>query len=102
MNYLEKCFDKDPNIVSRKIADEVILVPVRQNVGDLENIYTLNEIGAFIWELIDGERKVKEIKEIIIEEFNVSSQEAESDLIELLREMENMKLILVEYAEHNQ
>jgi hypothetical protein len=38
---LEKCYQKDPNIVSRKIADEFILVPIKQNVGDLESIYTL-------------------------------------------------------------
>ena len=63
MNYLERCFQKDPNIVSRKIADEVILVPIRHNVGDLESIYTLNEVGARIWELVDGQRKLKVIKE---------------------------------------
>ena len=90
MNYLEKCFDKDPNIVSRKIADEVILVPIRQNVGDLEDIYTLNEIGAFIWEFIDGERQVKGIKEIIVEEFEVSEEAAERDLIEFMSALEEI------------
>ena len=51
-DYLERCFKKDPNMVSRKIADEVILVPIRQNVGDLESIYTLNEVATRIWELM--------------------------------------------------
>ena len=87
MNYLEKCFDKSPNIVSRKIADEYILVPIRQNVGDLENIYTLNEVGAFIWELIDGKRQLKEIKERIVEEFEVSEEEAENDLIDFIQQL---------------
>jgi hypothetical protein len=38
MDYLELCFDKNTNIVFRKIADEVVLVPIRQEVGDLANI----------------------------------------------------------------
>ena len=50
MHDLMKSFVKDPNIVSRKIAGEVILVPIRKNVGDLESIYTLNEVAARIWE----------------------------------------------------
>lgn len=90
MNYLEKCFDKSPNIVSRKIADEVILVPIRQNVGDLESIYTLNEVGVFIWEFLDGKRKAKEIKEMIVEAFDVSPEEAEKDLIEFLLKLEKI------------
>ncbi|MCK4648720.1 PqqD family protein [bacterium] len=91
MNYLEKCYQKDPNIVSRKIAGEFILVPIKQNVGDLESIYTLNEVAARIWELIDGKRKVKEIKDMIVEEFEVAPKEAEKDLIELLQKLEKIE-----------
>lgn len=90
MNYLEKVYQKDSNIVSRKIADEVILVPIRQNVGDLENIFTLNEVGTFIWELINGKRKVKDIKEMIVEEFDVSPQVAEKDLMEFIQQLEEI------------
>ena len=87
-DYLERCFNKDPNMVSRKIADEVILVPIRQNVGDLESIYTLNEVAARIWELMDGEMKVREIKDKIVEEFKVTPEEAEADILELLKQLE--------------
>lgn len=93
VNYLEKCFLKDINIVSRKIADEIILVPIRQNVGDLNSIYTLNEVGVRIWELIDGQRKIKKIKEILVKEFEVSAQEAEKDLIEYLQQLEKVGAI---------
>lgn len=91
MNYLEKCYQKDPNIVSRKIADEFVLVPIRQNVGDLESIYTLNEVAARIWELIDGKRTGKEIREIIVKEFKVTPEKAEKDLIELLQKLEKIE-----------
>ena len=87
-DYLERCFKKDPNMISRKIADEIILVPIRQNVGDLESIYTLNEVAARIWELMDGEMKVREIKDKIVEEFKVTPEEAEADILELLKQLE--------------
>lgn len=93
MNYLENCFKKDPNMVFRKIADEVILVPIRQNVGDLESIYTLNEVAARIWELIDGKRNMGEIKDKIVEEFEVTPEEAEKDLVEHLQQLEGIKAI---------
>jgi len=54
MNHLERIYQKATNMVSHKIADEFILVPIRQNVGDLESIYTLNETAARIWELSVG------------------------------------------------
>jgi len=91
VNYLERCYQKNPDIVSRKIADEYILVPIRQNVGDLESIYTLNEVATRIWELIDGKRKIKEIKDKIIEEFEVTPEEAEKDLTELLQKLEKIE-----------
>ena len=94
MNYLDKVYSKSDSIVSRKIADEFILVPIRQNVGDLESIYTLNETGARIWELIDGKMKVEEIKEKIVEEFEVTPEEVEKDIMEHLMQLEEIKAIV--------
>ncbi|GAH73156.1 unnamed protein product [marine sediment metagenome] len=87
MNELMKFFIKNPNIVSRKIAGEVILVPIRKNVGDLESIYTLNEVAARIWELIDGKRKIGEIEKVITDEFDITSEKAERDIEDLLRQL---------------
>ena len=87
MDFLEKVYKKSESIVSRRIGDEYILVPIRQDVGDLESIYTLNETGALIWELIDGKLKVSEIKESLIKAFEVEPEEAEKDLVEHLQQL---------------
>ena len=95
MDFLEKVYNKkSDSIVSRKIGDEFILVPIKQDVGDLESIYTLNETAARIWELIDGKMKVREIKEKILQEFEVTPNEAESDLIEHLQQLEGIRAII--------
>ncbi|MDO8722978.1 MAG: PqqD family protein [Syntrophales bacterium] len=93
MNFLDKVYSKSDHIVSRRIADEFILVPIRQNVGDLESIYTLNEAAARIWELIDGKLKVGEIKEKIVEEFEVTPEKAEKDIMEHLQQLEGIKAV---------
>lgn len=95
MNFLDKVYSKSDSIVSRKIADEFILVPIRQNVGDLESIYTLNEAAARIWELIDGKRKIKEIRDKILEEFDVTPQRIEKDLAKHVKELEDIGAIKI-------
>lgn len=79
---------KDPLIVFREIAGEMILVPIRQNVGDLESIYTLNETAARVWELLDGQRTVQEIRDELVQEFEVEADQAQQDLVELLEQLE--------------
>jgi len=69
------------------------LVQIRQNVGDLESISTLNDVAARIWELIDGKMKVREIKDKIIEEFDVTPQEAEKDLVEYIKQLEKIEAV---------
>ncbi len=88
-----KLFSRDPSMVSRRIADEIILVPIRRNVGDVESIYTLNEVGAQIWDLIDGKRHVEEIRDLIVAEFEVSQGEAEEDLLRVLEQFDEIGAI---------
>ncbi len=87
MNLFDKVYKQSDSIVSRKIADEFLLVPIKQNVGDLESIYTLNEVATRVWELIDGKKKVKEIKDKMVEEFEVTPQKAEKDLANLVKQL---------------
>lgn len=94
MHDLEKIYKKSDSMVFRKIGDELILVPIRQNAGDLDSIYTLNETAAYVWDLIDGQTTVGEIKEKILEEFDVTSEDAERDLQEHLLQLMTLKAIM--------
>jgi len=48
MQSLNKIVQKDPSIVSRKIADEIILVPIRHKIGEFNSLYAPNEVVARI------------------------------------------------------
>lgn len=91
---LNKIFKRSDAVVFRKIGEECILVPIRQGAGDLECIYTLNETGARIWELLDGATKGIDIRDKITEEFDVTPEEAEEDLARHLQEMASVNAIV--------
>jgi len=93
MQSLNGIFQKDSSIVSRKIADEVVLVPIRRKVEEVECLYTLNEVGARIWELIDGDRSLEELRDAIVEEFEVSETEAQEDLAVLIEQLKEIRAI---------
>jgi hypothetical protein len=89
-DFLDVRYEKDPSIVHREIAGEAILVPIRRHAADLESIYTLSDVGAFIWKLIDGKTSTSEIKSAIVDEYDVSPEEAEADLAEFLQQLESI------------
>ena len=85
----EVMLKQSDDIVFRKIADEMILVPIRQRIGDLQNIYTLNEVAGRIWELLDGQRTLTRIRDNIVSEFEISPEQAEKDMEEFLEKLKN-------------
>ena len=84
----EALYQQDPAVVSRQIAGETILVPIRHNAADLESIYMLNETAASAWALVDGQRTLGEIRDAIATQYDVSREEAGHDLAELVARLE--------------
>lgn len=93
MNTLERCFIKGADLVTRDIAGETIIVPVKNGVGDLNSIYTLNELGTTIWNLIDGRTRIREMIKAITREYEVTEEEATRDVTEYLDSLEKAGLI---------
>jgi hypothetical protein len=81
---LSSVYAREDDLVTRRVAGETILVPVRAGVGDLDSIYTLNEVGGAIWELIDGCRTVEEIALAVTGTHVVPIDEARQDSLEFL------------------
>ena len=59
-------YKRNASMISRKVGNEIVLVPIKQNVGDLQNIYTMNEVGVRIWEIIEEEHTLPEIISITV------------------------------------
>jgi hypothetical protein len=93
MNILDTCFTKEKDLVTRDVAGEEIIVPIKGHVGDLEGVFTLNEVGAMIWRLIDGRTTALELAEAVRNEYDVEAAEAEKDVVDFLRSLEDAGLI---------
>ena len=92
--------DDGKRFVTRRIAGETIIVPVSGNVADLESVYTLNEVGSFVWQLIDGRRTSRELAEAVGAEYDVELSEAARDVDELLDVLEARGLVQAAGAPH--
>jgi methyltransferase-like protein len=75
-------------VVTRRIANETVIVPMTANVADLDSVYTLNEVGSFIWERLDGQQTAQAIAEAVAAEFDVALEQAVRDVDELLIALE--------------
>jgi hypothetical protein len=93
MNLLDQSFTKSPELTTRAIAGEMLIVPVTGRVGDLDSIYTLNEVGSRIWQMIDERTSVAEIVLTISREYDVTREEAERDVIALIDALAEAGLI---------
>jgi hypothetical protein len=65
-----------PNVVSRQIDDEAVLVHPLQG-----KVRVLNAVGARVWELADGQRTVAEIAQTITTEYDVELPRAQADVL---------------------
>ncbi|MCA9883607.1 MAG: PqqD family protein [Anaerolineae bacterium] len=92
-SYLEKRFAKDPAIVSRRIADESILVPIRHTAGEIDSIFAINEIGSRIWELIDGQRQINDIVDILCDEYDVALLTAQQAVCQYVEKLQHIGAI---------
>ena len=91
--YWEKKYCRDETVVTRDIVGETILVPIRGKLADMQRIFTLNDVGKFIWSSLDGERSLGEICEDLRTEFDVHKEQAEKDLGDFISELLEAGLI---------
>lgn len=81
------CYRKNGAVVARKIADEVVLVPICDNLRRVPHVYTMNRVGARVWELIDGTRTLDGIAEVLVQEYEVDLPQAKADVASFLKDL---------------
>ncbi len=75
---------------SREVDEEtVILAPS----GD--QVLSLNAVGSFIWQQIDGAHTVRDIVDVLCDEYEVARDQAEADVASFLDQLAEHGLITV-------
>jgi hypothetical protein len=74
--------------ISTDLGDEVVILHL-----DAGSYYGLDQVGVFFWNLIQEPRKVSDIRDAILEEYEVELEDCERDLLDLLAELADNQLI---------
>jgi Coenzyme PQQ synthesis protein D (PqqD) len=79
--------------VSCMLGDEAAILNMKNTV-----YYGLNPVGARVWNLVQQSRSVREIRDTLLEEYDVEAEQCERDLLALLEKMREQGLIEVREA----
>jgi hypothetical protein len=77
--------------LSSDLGGEIVILNAKSG-----QYYGLNPMGATIWGLLEQPKTVKELQELILEQYEVDALTCEQDLRELLHQMQEKGLIEVD------
>ena len=79
---------KAPTSAWRLIAGEAVILSL-----DTKVLRGLNDVGSRVWDLIDGQRTVDDIVDVIVEEFDVPRAQAAVDVDAFTHELLDKGLV---------
>lgn len=80
-------------LIKREIAGDTILVPVGKTVFDSNGLFVMNELAAFIWDLLPQVETEEQICRAVLDEYDVTEEEAAKDVSEFLGKLKQMEII---------
>lgn len=84
---LMSSFERNPNFIFRKIVDEGVLVPIHNDLADMNCIYTLNDVGTFIWNQLEQAKTLLALETALQNEYEGKPEEIRADLDQFLDEL---------------
>ena len=74
--------------VAREVGNELILVPLTNNVAQMNELYTLNETAKFIWENIHENSTAQNLEDLLVNTFSIDNETACRDIETFLNQLE--------------
>ena len=84
---IDRVVNSKPLFATKKVGDDLVLVPIKNSVAEMDEMFTLNDVGRFIWESLVPGATIELLTEAIVTEFEIDSETAESDLNEFLSQL---------------
>lgn len=79
--------------VLRKVMDEYVLIPCKKTAEEVNEIITLSETAAFIYEHAEEAGTSQKLAAMLGEKYGISAQEVHDDVKMVLKQLTQMKLI---------
>ena len=81
-------------VIARKVAGELVLVPVGERTGDPEfksaRLYVLNETGEVLWDLLASPHSSLDLARNLTREFDITQDRAHTDVEAFLAAMRDI------------
>ncbi|MFA5046062.1 MAG: PqqD family protein [Paludibacter sp.] len=88
--YLQKLYALKSRFVVRAVDNELILVPLTGNVAQMNELFTLNETGKFIWENLGKKTTIENLETLVTEAFDVDADTAKKDIENFIKKLETI------------
>ncbi|WP_368029613.1 PqqD family protein [Arcobacter sp. s6] len=79
------------NVFAQEIDDETIILD-----STTQEYFSLNEIGKVIWSLLSENKNLEQIKEEMLEMYEVPEEQLEKDVLNFLQALEQKGLISID------
>ena len=85
---LKTYYKKSDKVVTRKIEEDLIIVPLNEGIGDLDaEMYSLNITGITVWEKLDGTKSLDTVIAETAQEYHISYDTIKEDVIEIVNQL---------------
>lgn len=84
------CPERHSATAYRIINDEAVVLHLDSGI-----YYSLNEVGARIWDLCDGNTNIENVTKIICNEFEITEEIALRDILDVLNDLFQEGLITI-------
>lgn len=81
------------DFVVRSVADKMVAIPVGDATEDFNCMITLNETGAFIFELLKEETSKEKLLEAFLNEYDATAEQAESAIDSVLKKLKETGIV---------
>ena len=82
------------DFVLREIAGEYLIVTIVKSEDDFNGLITVDEIGKFLWDNMQGEFEIETLVDRLTEEYDVKREEALSDVTEFVDELKKKEIVI--------
>jgi hypothetical protein len=80
----KKLYKKQSGFVEKTIGNETVVVPLVNNVAQMDKVFSLNEVGSVIYNSLNESKTLDELLQIVLNEFDVEAETAKNDLEQFL------------------
>ena len=75
--------------MARRVDDDLVILDIPSG-----KYFELNDVGALLWERLDGTQSVEDLIDVVLAEYDVDRETASKDVEDLLGEMIRSGLVV--------